>query len=323
MLVEAYEFFDLNIIPSTQKYFETEAHKKITKNLKFNISQGGIFALIGMVGSGKTTLLNRLDREIEQEGKIIISRCLSTDKKRVNVSMLFTALFHDLGKNTKNFKFSAAAEKRERDLVKALKSKNKPIVLFIDEAHDLHGQTLIALKRLVELVSASGCVLTIILAGHPKLMNSLSTSTMEEINARLEIVSLDGSIGDNDKFIRWLFENSIKKKPLKISEYISEEAIKYLAQELLTPLQVIFYLKLSLKLAYDTGEKPITLDIVKQVMHPDLKSIQAKLARNGYQEAAVCELFNASKKEVRDFFAGKGGKDRNIEFNQKLHQLNI
>ena len=76
-------------------------------------------------------------------------------------------------------------------------------------------------------------------------------------------------------------------------------------------------------MAYDTGEKPITLGIVKEVMHPDLKSIQAKLARNGYQEAAVCELLNATKKEVRDFFDGKGSKDRHIEFNQKLHQLNI
>ncbi|MGQ4006557.1 AAA family ATPase [Francisellaceae bacterium CB300] len=323
MLVEAYEFFDLNITPTSQKYFETEAHKKITKNLKFSIYQGGIFALIGMVGSGKTTLLRRLEREIEQEGKIIVSRCLSTDKKRVNVSVLFTALFADLGKNEKNFIFSTTAEKRERDLVRILSKKKKPVVLFIDEAHDLHGKTLISLKRLVEFVSDNGYVLTIILAGHPKLMNSLSTSTMEEINARLETVSLDGSIGDNDKFIRWWFENNVKKKPLKISENISDEAIKYLAQELLTPLQIIFYLKLSIKLAYDVGEKPITLDIVKQVMHPDLKSIQAKLARNGYQEPAVCELFNATKKEVRDFFAGKGNKDRNIEFNQKLHYLNI
>lgn len=50
MLVEAYEFFDLNITSSTQKYFETDAHKKIIKNLKFNIYNGGVFALTGMVG---------------------------------------------------------------------------------------------------------------------------------------------------------------------------------------------------------------------------------------------------------------------------------
>ena len=128
---------------------------------------------------------------------------------------------------------------------------------------------------------------------------------------------------DNDKFIRWWFENNIKKKPLKISEYISEEAIKYLAQELQTPLQITFHLKQSIKLSYDIGEKPITLDIVKQVLRPDLKSIQAKLARNGYQELAVCELLNTTKKEVRDFFDGKGNKDRNIEFNQKLQQIKI
>ena len=323
MLIEAYDFFDLNISPSSQKYFETEAHKKITKNLIFNIHQGGIFALIGMVGSGKTTLLNRLGKEIEQDGKIMVSRCLSTDKKRVNVNILFTALFYDLSKNEKNFKFSIAPEKRERDLIRILKKKNKPVVLFIDEAHDLHGQTLIALKRLVEFVATSGYFLTIILAGHPKLMNSLSTSATEEIIARLEMISLDGSIGDNDKFIRWWFENNTKKKPLKINDYISDDAIKYLAKELLTPLQITFYLKLAIQLAYDVGEKPINLDTVKQVMYPDLQSIQSKLARNGYQELAVCELLNATKKEVRDFFAGKANKERSIEFNHKLQKLNI
>ena len=82
-------------------------------------------------------------------------------------------------------------------------------------------------------------------------------------------------------------------------------------------------MKLAIKLAYDVGEKPINLDTVKQVMYPDLQSVQAKLARNGYQEQAVCELLNATKKEVRDFFAGKANKERSIEFNHKLQKLNI
>lgn len=40
MLIDAYDFFELNTNPTSQKYFETEAHKKITKNLISNIHQG-------------------------------------------------------------------------------------------------------------------------------------------------------------------------------------------------------------------------------------------------------------------------------------------
>ena len=46
------------------------------------------------------------------------------------------------------------------------------MVLFVDEAHDLHHKTLSGLKRLRE-VAADGGVLSIMLAGHPRLRNAL------------------------------------------------------------------------------------------------------------------------------------------------------
>jgi len=321
-MIEAYDYFGLNSLTDTRKYFNTEAHRKVAKTIQFSIQQGGIFALIGMVGSGKTTLLNRLQNDIDKEGKVIVSRSLSTDKKRVNVNTLFTALFYDLNKKEKQVKFPAAGEKRERELISLFKKYKKPVVLFIDEAHDLHGQTLIALKRIIEVVAQDGFILSIILAGHPKLLNSLATASMEEIGARIETMSLDGSIGDNDKFIKWWFKES-SNKTVSIENQISSDAIKFLAKELLTPLQIIYYIRKAIQLAYETDEKPISIDIAKQVIYPDLKSVKSVLARNGYQEQAVCELLNASKKEVNDFFAGKGNKDRNLEFTQKIQKMNI
>ncbi len=32
------------------------------------------------------------------------------------------------------------------------KEKQKPVALFIDEAHDIHGNTLVGLKRLLEMI---------------------------------------------------------------------------------------------------------------------------------------------------------------------------
>ena len=104
-----------------------------------------------MVGTGKTTLLWQIQQQLREEKTVVVSRSLSTDKKRVNISTLYTALFFDLVKD-KNFKIPNQAEQRERKLLELVKKQDKPIVLFIDEAHDLASQTLISLKRLIELV---------------------------------------------------------------------------------------------------------------------------------------------------------------------------
>jgi type II secretory pathway predicted ATPase ExeA len=52
-------------------------------------------------------------------------------------------------------------------LQELIRKRQKPIALFVDEAHDLHSKTLIGLKRLIEVVQDGDGVLSIILAGHP------------------------------------------------------------------------------------------------------------------------------------------------------------
>ena len=55
-----------------------------------------------------------------------------------------------------NMKVPTQPERRERLLQEAVRKARKPIALFIDEAHDLHGHTLNGLKRLREVISAGG-----------------------------------------------------------------------------------------------------------------------------------------------------------------------
>jgi resolvase-like protein/AAA domain-containing protein len=71
------------------------------------------------------------------------------------------------------------------DLIELVRKSKKPVVLFVDEAHDLHFRTLRGLKRLCEVVADGGTVLSIVLAGHPKLRNALLRPNMEEIGSRI------------------------------------------------------------------------------------------------------------------------------------------
>ncbi len=83
---------------------------------------------------------------------------------------IFAVLFYDLS-TEKEVKIPTQGEKRE--LRKLVVRSGKPVALFIDEAHDLHGRTLNGLKRLMEVVGRGGGNLSVVLIGHPKLRNDL------------------------------------------------------------------------------------------------------------------------------------------------------
>ena len=82
----------------------------------------------------------------------------------------------------------------------------KPVVLCVDDAHDLHGQTLRGLKQLIEKTRRRGGRLAVVLAGHPKLANDLRRPVQEAIGARTTVLTLEGIKGHQRGYITWLLE---------------------------------------------------------------------------------------------------------------------
>ncbi len=322
MYIEANEFYGLTKFFSEVGYYETPMHQRLYNDLKAHIQFGGILAFIGSVGSGKTTLLNKIQNELEEKQQFLVSRSLSTEKRALTIQTLFLALFYDLSPKEKSIKVPTQNEKRERELIELMRKNKKPVVLFIDEAHDIHGLTLIGLKRLVETVASKGCKLSIVLAGHPKLGNALSTASMEEIGTRTKIFNIDEAIGNKEKYITWLIKQCLEDKK-KLQEIITPEATQKLATALQTPLQIQHYLTKAVQLGHQLGEKAITPELIDQVLRADLNSLEAQLARNGYQFKSICELLGAVPKEVNEFLQGKLNSQRKHEFVQKLRDIGI
>jgi type II secretory pathway predicted ATPase ExeA len=237
----------------------------------------------------------------------------------VNISTLYTALFFDLAKD-KNFKIPNQPEQRERRLLELIKKQDKPIALFIDEAHDLAGQTLISLKRIIELIYSNGGNLTVILAGHPKLGNDLRRPVMEEIGARAQLFQLNHWVENKLQYISWLLKQCCRKD-INNTEIIEQEAMELLVNSLVTPLQINHYLAQAMEEAYLTSAKPITTEIVQSVLAPDLDGIEAKLARYGYNLRALCEVLNAKPSEVRAYLLGQLNSNKLQEFNKEIYKL--
>jgi len=302
-------------------YFETDGYKKTLNNIKMAIKSGGIIALTGLIGSGKTTALRRTQKAIREENKIAISKSLSTDKRRVTINTLYTALFADLA-TEKDFKIPTQPEKRERKLQELIKKVHKPVAMFIDEAHELNWRTLIGLKHLIETVEDANGTLAIIIAGHPMLGNELRKPTLEEVGARTKLFTLDGLGAHKRQYIEWVLDNCSKDK-IKAHDIFTLEAIDLFSEHLITPLQMTHYLSQALEKGLQAGEKPIGTDIAKTVLAPDLNSIEPKLARHGYNISVLCELLNARPSEVKSYLRDQLASGRAEEFNKEIHKIGV
>ncbi|PVI38086.1 AAA family ATPase, partial [Salmonella enterica subsp. enterica serovar Mississippi] len=262
MRVEVMEHYGLTQSIESAGYYETAHHKQLMKDIKGAIREGRLIAVCGVVGSGKTVTLRRLQQQLMDENKIIVARSLSVDKQSVRLATLINALFYDLAQD-KQVQIPKQGERRERELQELVKKGKRPVALFVDEAHDLNGNTLTGLKRLMEVVEDGGGRLSVVLAGHPKLRNDLRRPTMEEIGYRTDIFTLDGITGSQREYIRWLLKTSTGKG--KPEDILTTEAVDLLAMKLRTPLQVQLHLTLAMEAGYQTGEKPITATLVESV----------------------------------------------------------
>lgn len=199
MRVEVMQHFGLTQPLSQAGYFETEQHKQLLKDIKGAIQEGKLIAVCGVVGSGKTVTMRRLQQQLKDENKITVSKSLTVEKHSAKLSTLIAALFYDLSTDKKVQ--IPKGEQRERALRELVRKNKRPVALFVDEAHDLNGHTLIGLKRLMEVIEDGDGRLSVVLSGHPKLRNDLRRPTMEEIGFRTDVFNLDGIAGSQREYM--------------------------------------------------------------------------------------------------------------------------
>ena len=315
MLSGVMEHFGLNKSLNPVAYYDSEYHQQVFKDLKAAIHEGGLVALTGVVGSGKTLLLWRLQDQLRQEGQIEVSESLVFDVPWVTLNTLKLALYYDLA-TEKDGDLTGKPEKSERALMKVMCRCQKPIALFIDDAHDLHGQTLRGLKQLIEKTGRHGGRLTLVLAGHPRLNNELHRPSREETGARTTVFELEGIKGHQRRYITWVLEQCAGAVAPR--EILTPEALELLAERLLTPLQIEHYLTRVLEQAYRLGETPVTPVMVRMTLAPDLHGLEPTLTRYGYNVTAVAELLNIRQAEVRAFLHGQLPPGRTEELHTQL-----
>ena len=326
MLTDVLEYYGLNY--SFRRFgfkeaFQTKQTEKLEKDLKTAVCHGNLVVIAGMMGIGKTTTIKMIKENLAKGNEVQVCQSLSLEKQKVNLVTLMTAIFNDIATN-KGLKLPSQQERRERALCDLIGKSKKPVALFIDEAHDLNGHTLIGLKRLIETVQEfSKGTLAIVLVGHPRLKNAMCRARMEEIGARTEILEVEGMQEEERRaYTSWLV-GKCKKKNVKNSEIIESEAINFIANRLTTPLQIEQALELATSNGFKIGQKPITADLIEMSIALDINDIEAKLARFGYSTNSVAEVLNIKPAEAKKFVRGKLASTRFDELSQSLKAAGI
>ncbi|WP_423229009.1 ExeA family protein [Sinorhizobium meliloti] len=284
---------------------------------------GLLVVLSGLVGSGKTHLLRRIEAELTKAGKVALAKSLAVDKRRTSLPSLIEALFYDLSPGDRaQVKIPKQAERRERDLRDIMKKGKRPIVLVVDEAHDLHHKTLTGLKRLMEVVADAGVLLSVLLVGHPRLRNDLRRPQMEEIGYRTTIFEYEGIGSARRDYVAWLLD-ACAAEGVKVGELLEEEAIDLIAERLRTPLQIEMHLTLAFEQGFRLGAKPVTAEVVEQVLSRAIDDLEPTLTRNGYDSAALVTQLNARPSDIRAFLAGTLDPEHSRELTEQLRQAGL
>ena len=316
MRVEVMQYYGLTMPFNQAGYYETAHHQALMKDIRGAIHEGRLIALCGVVGSGKTVMLRRLQRLLEEEKKITVSRSLAVDKHRIKLATFIAALFYDLS-TEKNVRIPSQGEKRERDLRELVRKNKRPVALFVDEAHDLNAHTLTGLKRLMELVEDGEGRLSVVLAGHPKLRNDLRKPTMEEIGYRTDVFSLDGIAGHQREYIHWLLKTCSEGQS-ETDPMLTDDALDLLAAKLRTPLQIQLHLTLALEAGYQAGERPVPVEVVESILSRHIDDLEPTLTRHGYRIKDLMEQLDAKSADIKALFNNTLDPMRAAELREKM-----
>ena len=318
MRSEVMEFYGLTRSLRSAGYYETAHHKELLRDVKHAIYGGSLVVLSGVIGAGKTAAVAQLQAALEREDRVIVSTSVSIEKNLVAIGTLVTALFCDLSTD-KNPAIPKSGELRDRALRNLVRKRKKPVVLFVDDAHDLNRNTLIALKRLIELVEggSTGAKLSVVLAGHPRLRNELRDTMMEEVGYRTAIYSLEGVTGSQREYMTWLIK-TCSDGGVEIGDVLEPGAVDLLAARLRTPLQIEQHLTLALETGFQASEKPISEAIADSVLSKQIDGVEATLNRNGYTTKVLTEMLGVKPAELRALFKHELGSDRARDLKEQM-----
>jgi general secretion pathway protein A len=170
------------VTPDPRFLFASPTHREALASLLYAIENGlGFITLIASPGMGKTTLLFEVMRRVEATARTaFLFQTISSPAD------LLRALLIDLDVNEIPDSLIEMQAKLN-ELLASEAARGRRVVVAIDEAQQLNGAVLETVRMLSNFESASAKRLQIILAGQPRLAQTLAMPEMLQLRQRISI----------------------------------------------------------------------------------------------------------------------------------------
>jgi len=171
------------VTPDSRFFFRTGQHREAEASLFYAIQQRRGFAmLVGSAGLGKTSVLFALVQSLKDQAQIAYLPTPYYDQSTVLESILGALGLEPAA--------SALANHRlfYEFLVETHRAGKTCVVIF-DEAQDLGRDTLEAIRLLSNFETPTGKLLQLVVAGQPRLAETLKRHDCEQIRQRLTAVA--------------------------------------------------------------------------------------------------------------------------------------
>src|SRR5574343_175723 len=243
----------------------SEEHRYIKEAMVDAARHGGFLAVIGEVGSGKSVMRRMVVEQLKKDGDVLIIYPQIIDKTRLNAASICDAIIMDISDQKPRIKLEQKT-RQVQGLLLERSQNNYRSVLIIEEAHDLHINTLKYLKRFYELEDGYKKLLGIILIGQTELKRLFDESThveMREVIRRIQVAEIRALNGNVKDYLSLKF----KRVGARIEDIFSDAAIQALGMRLTRtdrfnkkmshayPLVVNNYASRAMNLACERGEE--------------------------------------------------------------------
>jgi len=280
---EALSHFGLNRDPFVNE-LEDEAdlyldadRKAIRARLIRAVQRQHFLALVGPVGAGKTTILDDVRYWMLRQERFDVVQVMNVDRQHVTVKDVIYAVIETLAGSTERPRNSCESRSRQarRILVESRERDRYPVIL-IDEAQNLPGQTLRALKVLYdhhEPRLGFRRVMSIILSGQAEvavagensrdLAAKLRSPSLDEVSARIYVVRLQAMSEKRlVEYLTWKIHRAGGSNGV-----IRNDAGARLAElRITTPAKIARAMPAVMQLAFDLGDRKVTAQHVERAI---------------------------------------------------------